>query len=133
MTPAGAPPAPRALSRVRALSGTSLARNSTHLMLATGANLALGYVYWVAAARLYTPHDVGVAAALVAAISLAWVVSSLGIGNFVVQTMARRASGREWSSTINAAVLVACIAGALSGAALIAVGLALGGRRPAHA
>ena len=70
-------------------------------------NLALGYVYWVVAARLYTAHDVGVAAALVAAFSLAWVVSSLGVGNFVVQTMSRRATGREWSSTLNAAVLAA--------------------------
>jgi O-antigen/teichoic acid export membrane protein len=128
-TPAGAPPAPRALSRferLRGLSASSLARNSTHLMLATGVNLALGYVYWVVAARLYSAHDVGVAGALIAAFSLAWVVSSLGVANFVVQTMSRRASGREWSSTVNAAVLAACIAGLLAGVALIAVGLVLG-------
>ena len=113
-------------ARCRSLSGTSLARNSTHLMLAAGVNLALGYVYWVVAARLYTAHDVGVAAALIAAFSLAWVVSSLGVGNFVVQTMSRRATGHEWSSTLNAAVLAACITGLLAGVVLIGIGLALG-------
>ena len=80
-------------------------------MLATGVNLALGYVYWVVAARLYTANDVGVAAVLVAAFSLAWVISSLGIGNFVVQTMSRSASGQEWSSTLNAAVIAAVRSG----------------------
>lgn len=128
MTPAGPRPALRASvrQRLRALSGTSLARNSTHLMLAAGVNLALGYVYWVVAARLYTAHDVGVAAALIAAFSLAWVVSSLGVGNFVVQTMSRRATGHEWSSTLNAAVLAACITGLLAGVVLVGIGLALG-------
>jgi O-antigen/teichoic acid export membrane protein len=113
-------------ARLGSLGGTSLARNSTHLMLATGVNLALGYVYWVVAARLYSSHDVGVAAALVAAFSLAWVVSSLGVGNFVVQTMSRRATGQEWSSTLNAAVLAACLTGLAAGAVLIGIGLALG-------
>jgi O-antigen/teichoic acid export membrane protein len=128
MTPAGPQPALRASLRARlgSLSGTSLARNSTHLMLATGVNLALGYVYWVIAARLYTPHDLGVAAVLIAAFSLAWVVSSLGVGNFVVQTMSRRATGQEWSSTLNAAVLAACLTGLLAGGVLIGIGLVLG-------
>jgi O-antigen/teichoic acid export membrane protein len=131
MAPAGARPAPRASSRLRGfrpLTSSALARNSTYLMLATGVNLALGYVYWVIAARLYTPDEVGVAAAVIAAFSLAWVVSSLGIGNFVVQTMSHRTSGREWASTLNAAVIAACAAGLLAGAVLVAAGLALGDR-----
>lgn len=101
-------------------------RNSGHLMVATGVNLVLGFVYWVLAARLYTPHAVGVAAALVAALSLAWAISSLGIGNHVIQILPGRPSGREWSSALNTAVAAAVVLGLLAAGLMVAAGLVLG-------
>ncbi len=66
-------------------------------MAATIVNLGLGYVYWIVAARTYSVEEVGLGAALIAAMTLAWAISSLGIGNGIVQLLPRQESGRAFS------------------------------------
>jgi O-antigen/teichoic acid export membrane protein len=89
---------------------------------------ALGAAYWVLAARLYPPHVVGLAAALLSAMGLASTLSTLGIQGTIVQRLPRRLSGPEWSATLAAAV-VAATAAALLGACLLVMGLSVAGRR----
>src|SRR5262249_41235131 len=82
---------------VHRLRHHSLLRNSGMMMAATAVNLALGYVYWIVAARAYSVQAVGLGAALLAAMTLAWTISSLGIGNSVVQLLPGESSGRRFS------------------------------------
>src|SRR4051812_9323867 len=104
----------------------SLLRNSGMMMAATAVNLALGYVYWIVAARAYSVQAVGLGAALLAAMTLAWTISSLGIGNSVVQLLPGEPSGRRFASTVNAAILVAAGLGMLVALAIVGLVPVLG-------
>ncbi len=111
---------------VRRLRQHSLLRNSGMMMAATAVNLALGYVYWIVAARAYSVQDVGLGAALLAAMTLAWTISSLGIGNSIVQLLPGESSGRRFSATVNAAILVAAVIGMLVALGIVVVAPLLG-------
>src|SRR5919107_1816923 len=50
--------------------GSSLLRNAVYIMLTTGVNSALGYVFWLVVARSYAAEEVGVASALIAAMAV---------------------------------------------------------------
>jgi O-antigen/teichoic acid export membrane protein len=100
----------------------SLARNSVYLMATTAVNSALGYVYWIAAARAFSPHDVGLANALIAAMMLASVVSNLGVPIALVEILPRHRDDRAWSQTLLAALAVALAGGVVAGL-LVAIGL----------
>lgn len=82
------------IARVRT---DSLLRNSLYIMATTISQSALGFVFWLLAARLGTAHDVGLAAALLSAVTLASLLSSIGIGDSIIQLLPGRAPGVERS------------------------------------
>ena len=104
-----------------ALLGNSLLRNSILLMVTTVVNSALGYAFWVLVARSDPPHAVGVATAIVAAFTLVSLLTNLGAHSTLVESLPSREAGREWSLTVNAAVLSSCVAGAVAGALCVVV------------
>ena len=55
-----------------------LQRNSIVLMINSGTGMLFGMVFWVVGARLYSPPDIGLAAALVSASGLISLLSLLG-------------------------------------------------------
>jgi len=55
-----------------------LYKNSMFLMLSTFVGSALGFVYWIVAARLYSVEAVGIATALISAMNLIAALSKLG-------------------------------------------------------
>ena len=55
-----------------------LFKNSYFLMTSTVVGSILGFVFWLLVARCYTPHDVGLATALISAANLLVVFSLLG-------------------------------------------------------
>ena len=55
-----------------------LFKNSYFLMMSTVVGSVLGFVFWMAVARLYTPDEVGLATALISAANLLVVFSLLG-------------------------------------------------------
>jgi len=57
-----------------------LFKNSYFLMTSTVVGSILGFVFWLLVARCYTPHDVGLATALISAANLLVVFSLLGFG-----------------------------------------------------
>ena len=95
----------------------SLIRNSLFMMSVTIITSALGFVYWLVAARVFSAADVGLAAALVSAMTFASILSNPGLQSVLVERLPRRASGREWALTANAAYAggsaTALLAGAL--------------------
>jgi O-antigen/teichoic acid export membrane protein len=87
---------------LRRVHGDSLLRNSVYMMATTAVNSLFGYIFWIVAARTYPTHDVGLAAALISAMTLASTLSSIGIGSTLVQHMPGRSLGRDRSRTLTA-------------------------------
>ena len=109
--------APKALlARARA---DSLTRNSTYIMATTIVNSALGAAFWLVAARNFPTREVGLGAAVVAAMTLAATLSNLGAGPTLIQVLPSRQAGRDWSRSLNACLSVAL------GAAVLAAAIAL--------
>lgn len=113
-----------ASSLAQRLRADSLMRNSLYIMCTTVVTSLLGYVYWIVAARTYSHHDVGLASALIGAMTLVSNLASFGMGPALIQTLPQRASGRPWSTTLNAGLAVTILAGLVAGA-LISVVLPL--------
>ena len=97
-------------------------------MATTAVNSALGYVYWIAAAHTFSPHDVGLANALIAAMMLASLVSNIGVPIALVEILPRQRDDRAWSQTLFAA-LAAALAGGHRRRCIVVLGLpAISGR-----
>src|SRR3954447_8208335 len=98
--------------RVRAaLERRSLLRNAGFIMLTSGANAALGYVFWLVVAHSYDATTVGVASALIAAMTVAAAIANLGTSNALIQRLPSRRDDRDWSLTLNASAVTATVAG----------------------
>lgn len=93
-------------------SGLSMVANSVSVMLGKGATMALGFVFWVLAARQFEPAEVGIAAGVVAAMMLCTQLAVLGFGAAVISHLPRhRAQPARLLDTtfgLTTAVAVAC-------------------------
>jgi O-antigen/teichoic acid export membrane protein len=69
----------------RSLIGSTLYANSVYLIAANAVNAGFGFLFWTAAARLFPPHDVGLAAGAVSAMSLIVMISVLGLDYALVR------------------------------------------------
>lgn len=63
----------------------SLFRNSIYLMASTGFVAILGFVFWLIAARLYSPHDIGIGTTLISIGTLIGALAQLGFNNSLVR------------------------------------------------
>lgn len=57
----------------------SLIKNSIYLIASNLSSLALGFVFWMIAARYYTPHDVGIISAVLSSVFLISMISLIGL------------------------------------------------------
>jgi len=105
----------RAPCVVTRLRQDSLLRNGAYNMGATIVTALLGYVYWVVAARAYQPRVVGSGAAIVSAMTLAALLANLGLGSALVVILPGRSNGPAWSHTLNAALILSLLSGAIVG------------------
>ena len=112
----------RALGLLHRARADSLVRNSVLIMVTTVVNSLLGYVFWVVAARTYTAAAVGLVTALISAMSLTSMLSSLGTGQTLLQLLPRQRDPAQWWLVFMAALSVG-IAGGLLGGILVVVGL----------
>ncbi|HEX8075834.1 MAG TPA: lipopolysaccharide biosynthesis protein [Thermoleophilaceae bacterium] len=94
-----------------AMPGRSLLRNSAYIMATTGINSALGYVFWIVVARTYATDEVGVASALIAAMSLLAAIANLGTSAALVQRLPTRRADADWSRTTTASLATGTVAG----------------------
>jgi O-antigen/teichoic acid export membrane protein len=97
----------------------SLLRNSIYIMGTNVATSAFGYLYWILAAHTYSTYDVGLASALLSAMTLASTLANLGIGSTLVQTLPHRKAGHAWSLTLNAGLATGILAGLLTGVIMV--------------
>lgn len=110
-----------ASSLARRVHSNSLLRNGIFIMGTGVATAGFGYIFWVLAAHVYSAYDVGLASALISAMTLASTVANLGVGSTLVQTLPRRESGYAWSLTLNAGLAIGILAGLLAGGVVVVV------------
>jgi O-antigen/teichoic acid export membrane protein len=96
-----------------------LVRNSTYIMATTVVTSLLGFVYWTIAAHRFPAHDVGLAAALVSAMTVATTLSSAGLNSALIQTLPQRSSGGPWSITLTGGLIAANVVSFLVGLAVV--------------
>lgn len=116
--------ASRVVARVRtcptALRSHHLARNSGMVMAGTAVSGLLGFVYWGVAARGYSSETVGVATALLSAMTLASLSATLGLGQTIIQRLPR-ADDVTWSKAVNTLVFGGAASGAIVGLVSVAL------------
>jgi O-antigen/teichoic acid export membrane protein len=103
------------LRRWGALRHSSLHRNSAWIMSAIAISSGFGYLYWVAAARLFAASQVGIATALVSLMTVTAIVSNFGTAPALVQRLPTREGIDDWSRALSASVLGGAAFGALAG------------------
>lgn len=92
-----------------------LYRNSLSLMAVTVLTSALGYVYWVLAARAYPPATVGSASTLIAAMILAANLAGVGLGSALIGRLAGCTTERQRAGAFRAALILAIGGGTIAG------------------
>lgn len=108
-------------SLLNSVRADSLLRNSIYMMMTAIMSGAVGYVFWVVAARMYSVRDVGLASALIQTMLLASMLSNLGVHSTLVQVLPRRAAGYAWSVTVNAGLAMGTLTGLLAGGIAVLV------------
>ena len=113
------PPPPRE-HRNRQLS---MVRSGIGLMSGKGVAMALGFAFWLLAARLFPPEDVGIAAAAIAGVMLVSQLSVFGIESAIVARYTEHEHRRDhfFNTAFSLVALAAVIVAVL--AALVALGL----------
>jgi O-antigen/teichoic acid export membrane protein len=91
-----------------------LVRNSLYLVLSSGVQAALGFVFWIIAARLFSAADVGIASSLITATALIAYLALLGLNSTLVRYLP---GARDPDGLITAGLLLVALSGA--GIALI--------------
>ncbi|MDQ1666368.1 MAG: hypothetical protein QOH75_2399 [Actinomycetota bacterium] len=74
----------RALLPERVLRAGRLVENAAGLLVSKGAAMGCGFLFWLLAARATVPHEVGLAAGVIAAMMLCTQLAILGLGAAVI-------------------------------------------------
>jgi O-antigen/teichoic acid export membrane protein len=97
----------------------SLIRNGVFITAIQVVSSAFGYLFWLLAARLFTPAVVGLTAAATSATSIILILSCLGVGGMLIQSLPQQPKRTEWAATFWAGMAtVTLFAVALCGAGL---------------
>ncbi|PWB53641.1 MAG: hypothetical protein C3F06_05870 [Candidatus Methanoperedenaceae archaeon] len=96
---------------IRAMFRDSLLKNAFFLMATNLTNLTLGFIFWVIAARYYTPHDIGTLSAVVSSMFLITMISSLGFPTSLLFYLPR--DRKNAGSIINSCIIASMAASIL--------------------
>ena len=105
---------------LRATTRRPVVRNAASLFGSTVVTSFLGFVFWLLAARFFSPAAVGLASAIQAASQLLAYVCIFGLGTLVIAELAE--SKHAARQLIMTTAVVTCVSGFLAG---VAVGLVL--------
>src|SRR3954447_8844939 len=70
---------------IRLAGSQSLAANSVALIATTLAGSAFGFLFWLLAARVYSPAQVGLGAAAISALTLLTTIGEMGLGTALIR------------------------------------------------
>ncbi|HSE61325.1 MAG TPA: oligosaccharide flippase family protein [Candidatus Saccharimonadales bacterium] len=81
----------------------SLVQNSFYLMVSTAVMAALGFLFWLIAARLFSQDDIGIATTLISAMTLISYIGLLGFNSTLIRILPK---SQKRSQEINTALLL---------------------------
>jgi O-antigen/teichoic acid export membrane protein len=119
---AGTTVAPSALNRLKALSAgwrNPQNRDGMALVLSSAISSAIGLLYWVVAARMFTPEVVGVNSTVVSTLSLLGIIAQFNLGSAMLRFVPVVGSGAR-------VFVAACYATGIGAAVVIGTVFALG-------
>ena len=96
--------------------------NAGAMFAATAVTALLGAAFWLVATHQFTAHEVGIASAVVAAMTLLGFLATIGFGTLLMGELPRLAAGHH-RALLNAALLVSGVVG-------LVLGLAFAGLAP---
>jgi O-antigen/teichoic acid export membrane protein len=96
----------------------SLYRNSIYLILSTAIQAFFGFFFWIIAARLYSPEQVGIATTLISVMTLISGFSTLGLNVGLVRFLPK---SKEKNEKINSSFFITTLA-----SVLISIGFLIG-------
>jgi O-antigen/teichoic acid export membrane protein len=105
-----------AAARLRLVPGDAMQRSAIALTANTGITAVLGFLYWVVAARYYSPAVVGASAALISAMVLMANIADLNLYNTLTRFLptagrhTRRYTLRAYAAVAATSVVVALVA-----------------------
>jgi O-antigen/teichoic acid export membrane protein len=103
------------IPKLRTSAKRAILVNAGSLVGTTAVTAGLGFVYWLVAARVFSPVAVGLASASISAMSLLGFVGMLGLGSLLMGELPRQPD--RSSPLITGAVVVSGVAGGLLGLA----------------
>lgn len=108
-------PAPAAGERIGAARSRAMLASSIGLIAGKLASVALGFLAWIVAARLFAAHDVGLAAGAISAMMLCTQLALLGISSAVIDQFPthRRRPALLVDTSIGLVSLAALVAGGI--------------------
>ena len=101
------------LQRIKGAAGRDLLLNAGSMIGTTLVTAGLGFVYWWLAARQFPQEAVGVASALISAMSLLGSLGMVGLGTLLIGELARRPE--RSASLLTTGLLVSTLASAALG------------------
>lgn len=110
---------------IQSFKTDSLLRNAVFLMASTGIMGVLGFGFWLFIARLYTPHEIGEASALIAISLLLSNLSFFGLNSALVRFLP---TSKNQSRDINATLVTVSISTLAAGAIYLAFAPHYGGQ-----
>ena len=105
---------PALLSLLRA---DHMVRNSLYLIVSSGLQAALGFAFWIIAARLFSTADVGRASSLISATTIIGYLALLGLNSTLVRHLP---TARDRDALITAGLLLVAGCGAVVGVLYVA-------------
>lgn len=100
------------LTKLKNLWSDSLYRNSFWLMAGSFSMAAIGFAYWIIAARLYTPSEIGLATTFLSATTLINNFAMLGFGTTLIRYLP---NAKSKEAHINTSFTIVSIAALLLG------------------
>ncbi len=97
----------RILTLLKRVHDDSLYRNSLYLMAGTAAMAVFGFLFWIIAAKFYTPEQIGLTTAFISVVTLIGNFSLLGLNTALIRYLP---TSTQKSQKINTALTVAGIA-----------------------
>ena len=85
---------PAVIQTFRTSARRAILVNAGSLVGTTAVTAGLGFVYWLVAARVFPPGVVGLASALISAMSLLGFVGMLGLGSLLMGELPRQPASR---------------------------------------
>ena len=96
------------VQRLKAIWGISLFSNAFYLMMRSVVDSLVGFVFWIIAARLYTPQEVGLASATISIIALLGFLSMVGVNWGLMRYLPD--SGNKTRDLINSSFTITALA-----------------------